>query len=148
MNPLLPLFVAVTMIAMPVAAAEPARDLAQMAVLPDAVIYVRTMNGVDITGRFVRASSQLLVLTASDGRDVTLTADQIRFVWRRGDALRNGAIIGGIIGAAGAVGGQSSCSDCSAEIAASILIGVPLWAGVGALIDRQHVGRTLIYRSP
>ena len=97
-----------------------ARDLAQMLVMPDAIVYVRTKSGADIQGRFVRASTQALVMSGLDGREVTLTVEEVMFVWRRGDSLRNGAIIGALVGVAGAVGGQSTCSDCSAEVAAGI----------------------------
>ncbi len=43
---------------------------------------------------------------------------------------------------------NSACTDCGSEIALGIGLGVPLWAGVGALVDAQRVGRTLIYLAP
>jgi|CXWL01.1.fsa_nt_gi hypothetical protein len=134
--------------ALPVSAAEPARDLASMRVALDAEVYVRTSNGAEIRGRFVRASTQALVITRSDGRETMLTSEQVTIVWKRGDGLRNGAIIGGLVGLASGVLGQSQCTDCSSEVAIGVGLGVPIWAGVGALIDRQHVGRTVIYRAP
>ena len=136
------------LLAAPVSAAEPARDLAAMRVTPATVVYVRTSTGADVEGRFVRASARDLVIAGPDGRETTLGADQVVFVWRRGDSLRNGAIIGGLFGLAGGIFGQSQCTDCSGEIAIGVGLGVPLWAGIGALIDRQHAGRTLIYRAP
>jgi len=133
---------------LPVTAAEPARDLASMQVAPDAVIYVRTSNGAEIQGRFLRASTQALVVGTTDGREIILPSAQVLFVWKRGDSLRNGAIIGGVVGLAGAIFGQSECTKCSGEIAIGVALGVPAWVGVGALVDRLRVGRTLIYRAP
>jgi hypothetical protein len=132
----------------PAAAADPARDLAAMRVNADAVIHVRTTNGVELTGRFVRASTQALVMTGRDGRETSLDAGQVLLVWRDGDSVRNGAIIGGLVGLAGGILGKSNCTDCSAERAVGVALGVPIWAGIGALIDRQRTGRTLIYRAP
>jgi hypothetical protein len=136
------------LLAAPVKAAEPARDLASMPVTSATVVYVRTSNGANVEGRFVRASSRDLVIAGTDGRETTLMAEQVVSVWKRGDSLRNGAVIGGLFGLAGGIFGQSRCTDCSSEIAIGVGLGVPLWAGIGALIDRQHVGRTLIYRAP
>ncbi len=132
----------------PVVAQELARDLGSMRVAPNSVIYVRTASGVEIQGRLVRASAQALVLAGSDGAETTLMSSQVRLVWKLGDRLRNGAIIGGLVGLSSGILGQSQCTDCSREIAIAVGLGVPLWAGIGALIDRQHVGRTLIYRAP
>lgn len=131
-----------------VSAAEPARDLGAMRVAAGTLVYVRTADGSEIRGRFVRASSQVLVTSSADGRERMLMSEQVRFVWKHGDGVRNGAIIGGLIGLAGGILGQSQCTDCSGEMAIGVGVGVPLWAGIGALVDRQHVGRTLIYRAP
>jgi hypothetical protein len=131
----------------PLTAAEPARDLASMPVTPDSLIFVRTASGTEIRGRFVRASTQALVITMPDG-ETTLMSGEVMLVWKRGDGLRNGAIIGGLIGLVSGIFGQSSCTDCSTEIAVAVGLGVPIWAGIGALVDRAHVGRTLIYKAP
>lgn len=148
MNRVIPALVACLLAALPASAAEPVRSLELMSVAPQAVIYVRTTSGAEIQGRFVRSSSQVLVLSVADGSELTLPADEVSRVWRRGDGLRNGAIVGGAFGLAGAIFGQSQCTDCSSEIAIGIALGVPLWAGIGALVDRVHVGRTLIYLAP
>ncbi len=128
-------------------AAEPARELAAMNVKPGNAVYVRLVTGVDMSGRFVRATSQMLTMSVTDARDVSIPAAEIAAVWKR-DGLRNGAIIGAIIGLAAAFGGQSECSDCTGAVALGVAVGVPFWAGVGALVDRQHAGRTLIYQAP
>ena len=131
-----------------VLASEPARDLSLMSVANGAVIYVRTADGAEIRSRFIRASPQSLTISGTDGREMTVPVAQVALVWKEGDSLRNGAIVGALIGLAGGILGQSQCTDCSSEIAIGIAVGVPIWAGLGALVDRQHVGRTLIYRSP
>ncbi len=133
---------------LPAVAAEPARDLTSMRVAVNDVVYVRTSVGDEIEGRFVRASPQAIVVIESRGGETTLPVERVLSVWKRGDRLRNGAVIGGLVGLAGGIFGQSGCTDCSGQIAIGIGLGVPLWAGLGALIDRQHVGRTLIYRAP
>ncbi len=132
----------------PVAAQEPAKDLAAVRLAPDTSVDVVGVNGSEIRGRFVRSSAASLTVVGVDGRELTFPVELIRSVWQRGDRLRNGAIIGGLIGLAGAIGGQSTCSDCADDIAVGIALGVPIWAGVGALIDRWHVGRTLVYQAP
>lgn len=133
---------------LPALAAEPVRDLASMRVATDAVLDVRTSNGSEMRGRFVRASTQALVIVGPDGRETTLPSEQVVYVWTRGDSVRNGVILGGLVGLAGGIFGQSHCTDCSGQIAIGVGLGVPIWAGIGALVDRQHVGRTLIYRAP
>jgi hypothetical protein len=129
-------------------AAEPARNLSQMAVAAGDTIYVRPVDGAEIQGRFVRASTQTLVITTLDGSERELEAASVLTVWKRGDRLRNGAIIGGIVGLLGGIFGHSACTDCSSEIAIGVGLGVPLWAAIGAFIDAQHVGRTMIYMAP
>lgn len=132
----------------PAAAQEPARDLSALRLAAGTPVDVVGVNGAEIRGRFVRSSAQSLTVIGVDGRELSLPVELIRSVWRRGDRLRNGAIIGGLIGLAGAIGGQSTCSDCADDIAVGIALGVPIWAGVGALIDRWHVGRTIVYQAP
>ena len=143
------LLVLLSMLAMPavIHAAEPVRDLAALPVKPGIIVYVRTTNGAELQGEFISATSRALTISPG-GRSTSVDVDHIAQIWKRGDSLRNGAIIGAVIGVAGAIGGQSECSDCSGRVAAGIFLGAPIWAGIGALIDRQHVGRTLIYRAP
>ncbi len=130
------------------AAQEPPRDLSSIRVAVGTMVYVSTRGGAELRGQFARVSDQSLVIIGPEGRELSVPAGEVARVWRRGDRLRNGAIIGGLVGVLGGVFGQSACTDCSGEIALAVGVGVPMWAGVGALIDRAHTGRTLIYRAP
>jgi hypothetical protein len=132
----------------PLMAAEPSHDLATLTLPARTEIIVRTTNGQEVRGRLVSVDAEGVTLTRPDGGETRLARDEVSRLWRRGDSLKNGAIIGGVIGLAGAVAGQSECTDCSGEVALGIALGVPIWAGIGAWIDRLHVGRTLVYEAP
>lgn len=129
-------------------AAAPADDLSRMRVKPGDELQVLLGSGLELSGRFRGATSQALVLTGRDGRDQTLGAGDITAVWKQGDSLKNGAIIGGVVGLLGGIFGQSTCTRCDTEIVVGVGIGVPFWAGVGALVDKAREGRTLVYQRP
>src|SRR6185436_2628443 len=66
---------------------------------------------------------------------------------RQGDRLWNGMIIGAGIGvAAGMTIGAEACLEDS--IAPCAIGGAAVWAGIGALVDWLHKGRTTIFQAP
>jgi hypothetical protein len=122
-------------------------DLGALTLAPGSLIYVEDGAGIEILARFVSASRAELVVEFRNDRRV-ITGTDVKAIWRRGDRLRNGAVIGGAIGLLGGIFGQSRCTDCGRAVATGVVIGVPLWAAIGAWVDSAHVGRTLVYRAP
>ncbi|MEQ1573723.1 MAG: hypothetical protein ABL993_05700 [Vicinamibacterales bacterium] len=122
-------------------------DLDALPLVPGSLIYVEDGAGNEMLARFVRASRAELVVEFRNNRRVIAGPD-VQAIWRRGDRLRNGALIGGVLGLLGGIAGQSRCTDCTSAVAVGIVIGVPLWAAIGTWIDSAHVGRTLVYRAP
>jgi len=128
---------------------EPSRSLDRLGIDPDATVFVVMTTGAEMRGRIVRSSDATGVdLVTSDGRSLQVPAADILRIWRRGDSVRNGLLIGSAIGAAGLVVAASSCRyDCS-SFAVGMALGAGVWAGAGALVDAARTGRTLIYQRP
>lgn len=125
-----------------------ARALDALRVPAAAAVVVRLRGGAELSGTFVSAAPDHLRLDLPSGERRVVPADMVVSVWRRGDRLVNGAVIGGLVGLAGGLLGQSGCTNCGNERAVGVVVGVPLWAGVGAWIDARHRGRTLVYEAP
>ena len=87
-----------------------------------------------------------LELAPPEGGLTRVTEGEVARIWER-DGLGNGALIGGLIGAAGALLGQSRCTRCAGQVAIGLAVGVPFWAGVGAWLDARHHGRTLVFEA-
>lgn len=134
----------VTLASAPAAgAAPPVRDLAALRLPVDMPVEVTPRTGGTFSGRFVEVTADVLVVRGPDGeRRVPATA--IRTVAVRGDRLRNGVVIGAVVGALSIAG-----SDCACDRSAGWLVfNVPVAAAFGALIDRAHHGHTVVYRAP
>lgn len=114
---------------------------------PSTPLIVGLRGGPELSGALVSVVPGALVLELNGGERRTVPLDMVTAVWRRGDRLRNGALIGGVVGLAGGLLGQSGCTGCGRERAVGVLVGVPFWAGIGAWIDARHTGRTLVYRA-
>ena len=84
-----------------------------------------------------------------DGMPASLPLNRVSRVQVRGDSLKNGALIGALIGGAwcALVCGQAIGYDDPMVISA-IAANAALWAGVGAGIDAMKVGRTTIFQRP
>jgi hypothetical protein len=117
-------------------------------------IYVTDAARTQTEGQLVRLSDDSITLLVH-GQEREFARGDIRQIVRRGDSSANGALIGaGVMGAWMLVATATSSSDPSNDVnygaGAAITLGatiVALGAGVGALIDRAHVGKTTIYRS-
>jgi hypothetical protein len=106
------------------------------------IVFVTRATGTTISGP----------LGAISPSSITVNQETIRYepglkIAREGDRLWNGIIIGAAIGvAAGVTIGAEACLDES--IAPCAAGGAAVWAGIGALVDWLHKGRTTIFEAP
>ena len=115
-------------------------------------VYVVDDAGVETSGKFLRVNPDSLVLLVND-REVPFEAARVRRIQMRGDSLRNGLIIGAVVGIGlGAVtAGMSDCpgdnssGGCPGFRVAALAVSTAFYGGVGAGIDALIVGRTTVY---
>lgn len=125
-------------------------------VKPGDTVSVRVTSGEDIVGTFSRVSASLTMVVDGQSREIPEDAVQ-HVVLQRG---RNRLMLGLLIGAPfGAYAGSSNCYrvDTSSyrpgtgpppSCGASVLAGVAIGAGVGALIGSRVWRPTLVYSTP
>lgn len=110
------------------------------------VVWVLDRAGRQLLVRVVSATDSELAVTIG-GMAQTIPVSDVTQVWIDRDSLKNGAIIGALIGIPlGYFSCQGVRSDC--EYGGHILFGAAFYGGVGALIDKLHHGRTVLYRAP
>ena len=119
-----------------------------------ATVHVLDDTGAEFSGRLLRLDPDSLVLLVGD-TERRFEAARVRRIEKRGDSLRNGAIIGAVVGVAiGALGmGMADCpgsggGSCPGFRAAGVVISTGFYAAVGAGIDALAVGRTTWYEAP
>ncbi len=115
-------------------------------------VYVLDDAGVETTGRFLRTDRDSLVLLVG-GREVRIDAARVERIQKRGDSLRNGAIIGALVGAGVGlvVSRMADCPDargsCPGFRVAALATSTAVYAGIGAGIDALVTGRTTVYEA-
>lgn len=116
------------------------RDLAPIFVQP-------ADGGSEFKGYLLELGPRTLKLLI-DGHRVELPLDDVRRVETGGDSLKNGALIGALIGGlwCAIVCGQGL--DDTTQLPAAVAVSAAFWAAVGAGIDATIPGRTTIYRRP
>lgn len=118
-------------------------------------VYVLDETGIEISGKFLRLNPDSLVLLVG-GAERRFEAARVRRIEKRGDSLRNGALIGAVVGAAMGLifAGISDCpgndpgGSCPGTRAAAFLLSTGVYAGIGTGIDALVVGRTTLYEAP
>ena len=117
-------------------------------------VYVRNSGGWEVSGTFLRVSDSMLSLMV-DGKPHDIPVGEVREVARRGDSVWNGFLIGAAFGALmGALEsgeGEQEVDLCTPGAACRLTHAVlvaPTLGGIGALIDRFIVGRTVVFRVP
>ncbi|MDP1570924.1 MAG: hypothetical protein Q8L86_13085 [Vicinamibacterales bacterium] len=118
-------------------------------------VYVLDDTGVEVSGTLLRLTSDSLVLMVG-GVEHRLDAARVKRIQKRGDSLRNGALIGAVVGAAMGliVAGISDCpgsdpgGSCPATRATAFLVSTGVYAAIGTGIDALVVGRTTLYQAP
>lgn len=117
-------------------------------------VYVVDDTGAETMGRLLRLSADSIVLLV-DGAERQFDAARVRRIQRRGDSLKNGTIIGAVVGVAlGLVaGGLADCAgddpsgNCPGVRVAALLVSTGVYAAVGAGIDALIPGRTTLYQA-
>src|SRR3954454_16098439 len=115
-------------------------------------VYVTTATGQEAKGRLITLSQSEITITTSAGPR-TFTAEEVRLIEKKGDSLKNGALIGAAVGIFGSVVGSADmCSEdhsngrsCAGSVIALSVIGTATYVAMGAGIDALIPGRTRIW---
>jgi hypothetical protein len=118
-------------------------------------VYVLDDSGVETSGKLLRLNPDSLVLLVA-GAERRFEAARVARIQKRGDSLRNGAIIGAIVGVALGVitAGIADCpgdrpsGGCPGSRAALFLVSTGFYSAVGTGIDALIPGRTTLYEAP
>ena len=136
-----------------VSAQDPPQKWPGLATSELATVYVLDDAGAETTGKLVRIDPDSIVILV-DGNERRFEAAHVKRVQKRGDSLKNGAVIGAILGAVlgGISGGLADCpgseSSCSGFRVAAVAISTGVYAAIGAGVDALHSGRTTLYTAP
>jgi hypothetical protein len=131
-------------------------DHVQYALRPGDTVFVVDDTGTETRGKVASIEPSALRLIV-DGYERDWGAAAVERLERRGDSLKNGALVGlttgGIfgllaIGAAFGAGGSSGLVPTNGQIAGVFGAFMGLGAGIGAGIDALVPGRTLLYLRP
>jgi hypothetical protein len=118
-------------------------------------VYVLDDRGIEISGKLLCLSPDSLVLLVG-ATEQRVDAAHVRRIEKRGDSLRNGALIGALVGAAMGliVARISDCpgddpgGSCPGTRAAAVVGSTGGYAAIGIGIDALVVGRTTLYEAP
>jgi hypothetical protein len=117
-------------------------------------VYVLDESGAETSGRLLRLSPDSLVLLV-DGTERRFETARVARIQKRGDSLRNGAIIGAVVG--GVLGiisaGIAECpgretGGCPGTRATFFLMSTGVYSAIGTGIDALIPGRTTLYEAP
>ncbi len=118
-------------------------------------ITVRDPGGIDTTGKIDSLSPASLILLTETGPRELRESDVASIRQRRGDPLRNGAVIGlisgaGVAAALAALSGAMSDGDTLTvgDVAAFVGVYSGLGAAIGVGVDALIVSRQVIYEKP
>jgi hypothetical protein len=147
-------FLAATLVPGAVVAQEAPQGWSGLATSDLSTVYVLDDTGMETSGRLLRLNPDSLDLLV-DGTERRFEAMRVRRIQKRGDSLRNGAVIGAVVGLGmGLVaGGISDCpgddpgGSCPGTRAALVLFSTGMYAAIGTAIDALLVGRTTLYRA-
>lgn len=120
-------------------------------------VYLETTAGHDVSGKLLALSErEVVILAGSDERRFELA--NLKRVQRKGDSVKNGAIVGALIGVAMGIlsGGLADCVDSNGNVGGCgvgsrlgfVALSSGIYAGAGAGIDALIPGRTTLYEAP
>lgn len=114
-----------------------------------------SVSRIDTSGReaggIVRGIDPSALTVRVRGVEQQWTLAETRELWRHGDSLLNGSIVGALVGfGAGVYGGYALAAIAEGDVSDVVSITAPLGAlagaGLGAVIDASHRGRSLLFR--
>ena len=114
------------------------------------VVFVQERSGAETRGRLISITPAAVAIDV-DGSQRTFAAADVVKIDRRGDSLKNGALIGAAIGLFTGFFGDcprtsnSAGNGCPGARVAYVLGGSAVWAGIGAGIDALIPGRTRLW---
>ena len=117
-------------------------------------VYVLDYAGVETSGKLLRLNPDSIVLLV-DGAERQFENARVKRIQKRGDSLRNGAIIGAVVGVAMGIitAGISDCpgddpgGGCPGSRAALFLVSTGVYSAIGTGIDALIPGRTTLYEA-
>ena len=117
-------------------------------------VYVRDDSGAETSGKLLHLNSDSIVILV-DGAERRFEAARVTRIQRRGDSLRNGAIIGAVVGVAMGIlsAGISDCprdrvgGPCPGSRVALFLVSTGVYSAIGTGIDALIPGRTTLYEA-
>ena len=136
------------------AGAQTASTDLQKAAERQSTVYVIDGAGIEATGRLLGVEGSLIRVQTPDG-ETSFNLHEMRAVYRRGDSIRSGAVIGAVTGATLGVltalniscgpllGPHQRCSALESLVITGY--GAGFGAGIGIGIDALVRGRTRIY---
>ena len=115
-------------------------------------IYVTDDTGRQTEGKLLKFDTDSLVMLV-DGTEQRFDAQRVLRIEKRGDSVKNGALIGGALGLlfSGIAMGIADCptedgsGSCTGSKVAGFVIGTGLYTAMGAGIDAMIVRRTRVY---
>jgi hypothetical protein len=117
-------------------------------------VYVEDRSGREVEGKLVSLTESALTIDI-DGVGRTFAPAEVTKIDRRGDSLKNGALIGaavglftGLLGDCPRAGTNNDSKGCPGARVGYVLGGSAIWAGIGAGIDALIPGRTRLWPAP
>jgi hypothetical protein len=117
-------------------------------------VYVLDNTGAETSGKLLQLNPDSIVLLV-DGAERQFETARVARIQKRGDSLRNGAIIGAVVGVAMGIitAGISDCpgdhpgGGCPGSRAALFLVSTGVYSAIGTGIDALIPGRTTLYEA-
>lgn len=122
-------------------------------VKPDGLptVFLTDLQGAEHRGQLIRVAADEVVLLGLNG-ERTFKRQDITLIEKRGDSLKNGALIGAAVGVLGGIGLLSidcgpSGGSCAGEKMAFFTVAIATYTAIGVGIDALISGRTVLYRA-
>jgi hypothetical protein len=120
-------------------------------------VFVVDDVGVETTGKLLRLDHEAIVVLVN-GAERRFETRRVARVTKRGDSLKNGVLIGTVVGLVSGVLGsaiaecandQGGFSGCGAGAKLGlVLLSTGVYAAIGTGIDAAIQGRTVLYQAP
>ena len=149
------IWLAMVLLPVRMAAAQPGEQFPGLKASGLETVYVRDSSGAEVKGKLLQLGPDS-VLLLENGVEHRFAIDEVERIQKR-DSLRNGTIIGAVIGGAMGVlaagfadcpSSQGHARECDAFRATTVALSIGVYAGLGTGIDALIPGRTTLYRKP